>query len=126
MEEGEIRKLAASAIGVSLPDSLTQISKNQSFYVFSGQAEKKGFFSFLRGRKNPLCVVDVKGIVKLNLDDAECEALPARALKDGALATVRKYAIYDESGERTPDVFLLVRGKIIDLKGMPQIHSLRH
>ena len=32
-------------------------------------------------------------------------------IKTNARQVIREYAVYDESGERAPDIFLLVRGK---------------
>lgn len=124
MDERDIWELAAKSIGTSDLSRITLVTQNNSFYVFSGEGDKKGLFSFLKGRKTDTCVIDMKGIVKLYLKDAKTRAVAAGELKSNARQIIREYAVYDESGERAPDIFLLVRGKIIDLKGMPNVDQL--
>jgi N-methylhydantoinase A len=123
VDEKELWNLAAKSIGTD-PSNITLIGKNSSFCVFSGPTNKKSLFSFLKGVKTTTCVLDLKGIVKLSLYNAVVRTVSARVLKKDVKSMIKEYAVYDESGERVPDIFLLVRGKIIDLKGLPNISQL--
>ncbi len=125
MEEEELVKTAVQAMGLSDDSELTLVSKNASFHIYKAQiAKKKGLFSFLKSRKTGICVLDKKGVIKLRVDDAEVVAMPAKEVSQGVSDILRKYAVYDEGGERTPDIFLLVRAKIVEFKGMPTMNQL--
>jgi N-methylhydantoinase A/oxoprolinase/acetone carboxylase beta subunit len=124
VSEDLIRQTAAQAMGLRSVSDLTLLSKNSSFYVFTARPSGKGLFSFFIKSKPITCIVDKKGIVKLRLDNAETLALSAQELVENTVRIVRTYAEYDESGERTPDVFLLVRAKLVEFKGLPTMDQL--
>ncbi len=123
MDEEGIKNEAAKVLQTDL-SKLTPLAKSDFFRVFTIQKEKKGFWSIFKRNKANTCVLDTKGIVKLNVSNAETETVVAEDLKKNAPSIIKKYAYYDESGERTPDLFLLIRSKIVDLKGIPTMSQL--
>jgi len=122
--EEEVRRLATQALDLGDQGRLELISSNKSFYVYRAIYAKKGLFACFKGNRTSTCALDKKGIVKLRIDNAEAVSMKASQLKQDAYDVIREYAVYDESGERTPDVFLLVRAKIIEFKGLPTIGQL--
>lgn len=123
LDEKGIEKEAAHVLQID-PSKLVLLAKSDHFRVFTAQKERKGLLSLFKKSKANTCVLDTKGIVKLNVPNAETEMVDARDLKENALLVIKKYADYDESGERTPNLFLLVRSKIVDLKGIPTMSQL--
>ena len=119
----KILEEAAKSLAVE-PERMEELAKNDSFTIFRQKPAKKTFASFFKKQTLYTCVIDNKGIVKYKLPDVETEAVSAKVLKEQTLPILKKYAFYDESGERTPDVYLIVRGKVIDLKGIPTIEQL--
>ena len=124
MEEPLIQKQAAEAVNLEDPSQVKLLFSSNFFYVYQAQIKPKGFLAFIKGKKNFLIVLDKKGIVKLKLEAAKSEVSTASQLMGRCKEVIRQYAAYDESGERAPDVFLLVRGKIVEFKGIPTIDQL--
>ena len=119
-----LRAVAVQALAIPEGGSAEEISSGSIFHVFEGKAKKAGLFSFLKQTHTHLCVIDGKGIVKLKLRDARVREEQAGILCENAFDILRQYAAYDESGERAPDVFLLAKSKLIDLKGIGEVSKL--
>ena len=124
MEQPQIQKQAAEAVGLADPSQVKLLFSSNFFYAYQAQIKPKGFLAFIKGKKNFLIVLDKKGIVKLKLEEVKTEVSTASQLMGRCKALIKQYAAYDESGERAPDVFLLVRGKIVEFKGIPTIDQL--
>ena len=120
----ELKEVAMQALSVPAGGEAEEIAKSSIFHVYEAKTKKQGFFSFLKGKSSSLCVIDHKGIVKLKLKNAKVREEKAGVLKENSFDVVRQYAVYDESGERSPDVFLLAKSKLIDLKGIGEIRQL--
>ena len=120
----ELKEVAMQALSVPAGGEAEEIAKSNIFHVYEAKTKKQGFFSFLKGKSSSLCVIDHKGIVKLKLKNAKVREEKAGVLKENSFDVVRQYAVYDESGERSPDVFLLAKSKLIDLKGIGEIRQL--
>lgn len=123
MKEEDIRKEAVKVLQCEISE-VVLLTKNKSFYVYTAKKERKGFWSIFKSRKTNTCVFDTKGILKLNVFNAETETVLAKDLKENALQIIKKYAYYDENGECTPDLFMLIRSKIVDLKGLATMSQL--
>lgn len=123
LEEPEIRELAAQAMGLENNADIQLIANNQSSYVYQGIEKRKKFMIFSSTIEHS-CVVDRKGVVRLRLEGARTAVLTARRIMESGDEILRKYAVYDESGERAPDIFLLVRAKVVEFRGIPTMEQL--
>lgn len=119
----ELAQTAAAALSCDASD-VSETAHNRFFHIYTSKPKKRGFFSFLKGSSEPACVIDNKGIIKLNLKNAKVRNAAAGELLSSAYDIIREYAVYDESGERAPDVFLLAGSKLIDLKGIGEVRQL--
>jgi len=122
-DEAQIRKIAVDAMGLGDDCEVREALQNRFFSVYEGTQARQGFFSLLKKRKEFVCVVDKKGIVKLKLEGAKVLAVKAEELGRNTVSVLRQFAFYDENGERTPDVFLLVRAKMVEFRGIPTIEQ---
>ena len=123
LPEPDLRSVAADAMQSGDPDAVRLEFEGDLLNVYTADTRRKGIFGFGRSRQTT-CVIDKKGIVKLKITGAETVITTARDFLKTGQETLREFAVYDESGERMPDVFLLVRGKITDFKGIPAIVQL--
>ena len=123
LEEPAVRKLAAQAMGLENDADIRLIANNHSSYVYQAAVKKKKFMFFTSTVEHS-CVVDRKGVIKLRLEGAKTAVLTAGKIVESGSEILRKYAVYDESGERAPDIFLLVRAKIVEFRGIPTMEQL--
>lgn len=124
LDEKDIKEIAMKALNAEDEFNISLESKTDFFYIFKRDVNCKGIMKLFKNDKSKIAVLDQKGVVRLNLENGHIGIYTGKMLKDNSLEVLKDYAVYDESGERTPDVFLLIRGKIIDLKGIPNIKQL--
>lgn len=119
----DLARTAAAALSCDASD-VSETACSRFFHIYTAKPKKRGLFSFLKRSSEPACVIDNKGVIKLNLKNAKVRNAAAGELLSSAYDIIREYAVYDESGERAPDVFLLAGSKLIDLKGIGEVRQL--
>lgn len=101
--EEEALELAKADFGEGV-SNVHCVSKNDSFYVFSGQ----------KGDKTPLRIVDKKGFIKVQCSNARACKIPAREYSKAVEQMWEDLAIYKSETILRPDYYLCVGPRVCD------------
>jgi len=117
LSDYELRRIVASTIGI--PESSILVSGETDFLkVFTGSRRKKVFFSIFCIEEKISCVIDTKGIVRLQLKDAVVDQVSAGEVLDKVSDLIERLVVYGDVGIQLPGIFLLIGKKILDLSGL--------
>jgi N-methylhydantoinase A/oxoprolinase/acetone carboxylase beta subunit len=76
-------------------------------------------------RRDPqIRVIDREGIIRLQLRRGDCLAGTRGAVMGGLREFFEKHTIYGDAGREFPDVYLVFRGRILDLSGLMNIEQI--
>ncbi len=124
LDAGQLRLTAAQTVGDGNPDDVTALFENELLHVFSIVKSVKKLFGLLTARQKFICVMDRQGVIKLTMENPAGYVISAGKLNETLKAVVEQNAVYDESGQCLPDIFLIISGKIIDLSGLETIDQI--
>ncbi len=78
----------------------------------------------LKRRDPQIRVIDREGIIRLQLRRGDCLPGTKRTVLAGLKDFFEKHTVYGDAGREFPDVFLLFRGRILDLSGLMNIDQI--
>lgn len=95
--------------------------------VYHLVTETRRLGGLLKKRLDQYRAIDKEGIIRLQIRDGDCLAGNKRTLASGLKEFFEKHTIYGDAGRELPGLFVLFRGRILDLSGLinqDQIQSL--
>ena len=111
------RAAAAEALGVAGADVIEQASiPGMTAYV--AHKEKRALLGLRRAREQPLRLVDHEGLVRLALRDGSAEKSEAGDALAAVGRLIETKSAYGDAGRTLPAIFLVVRGRIVDLSNL--------
>jgi len=116
----------AAARSLNLPAEQVQLVCSDGFQeVYAANVEEKKFFGLIRNKRTPLRVVDSEGIVRLQLRDGQFLKATAGDVIVRLARLVEENSVYDQGGTKLPETYLLFRGKLVNLSGLPSLERIR-
>lgn len=97
---------------------LVNLYSNNYFTCVEVALTEKKFFGLVKSTKKFLNVVDVYGIVKLNLQNTVVYELENDKSVDRITEIIDANSKYDESGKVIPDIYVILGGKLLNLDGL--------
>ena len=95
--------------------------------IYQVNTSTRHFAGLLTRRFQQYRVIDTEGIIRLQLRNGDCLAGTKRQVTGGLKEFFEKHTIYGDAGRELPDLFVVYRGKVLDMSGlmnMDQILSL--
>lgn len=120
----ELQSLVKRMVGNEGETQVNPVHSTDFLNVFEVITIKPVFMNLFKRKKRSLYVLDQQGIIKLQLDGGFSFLMTPSEIKSRLANLLSEYAKYDESGQRVPDVFLLISSKIIDLSGLDSIEQI--
>jgi len=117
LSDGELRSIAASSFGDDSIDS-SRAGGNEFFTVLQAAVVQKQLLGLFKRVVRPVRVLDKEGVVRLKLSHAEVNEGTISSLLTGFTKLVDEFTTFGDAGGLEPDVFVLVRHRIIDLSGL--------
>ncbi len=111
--EEDARKLAADSMYAE-PGEVETILKNDIFFVFGRQVEKK----------QQLRLVDHRGFIKVQCSDAIAVSCKAADWESEVTKLWKSMLAYSHEMVRTPDVYLCIGGKVLDFSNTISLEQL--
>lgn len=112
-------RLALAARSLDVPvDQVQEVASTSTYAVYRCTRETAKLFGLLKTRRTPLRLVDREGVVRLQLQHGEAEAVPAGDAAARLRAMIGAQAHYDDGGERLPAVFLVAGPRICNFTGL--------
>lgn len=114
---GELATIAASSAGLEA-SQLSLKGENEFMKVYQAHTTEKKFFGLVKTRRTQTRAVDREGIIRLKLTECTVDSGTLSSVSAGLPGLVESQTIYGDAGPLTPDVFVLLGGRILDLSGL--------
>jgi N-methylhydantoinase A/oxoprolinase/acetone carboxylase beta subunit len=109
--------VAANAMRLE-PDRVEAVADSGSLRAYRGDRERKRLFGLVRKVEHPLALVDRQGVVRLTLPGGAAAAGAASGARELISARLDEHTRYGDAGAELPQLFLGVRGRIVNLSGL--------
>ena len=117
LDESALKQIAVNSLAFK-PDEVTLCGSTRMLKVFSGEQLTKKWLGMGVNRNSRQRVVDLEGIIRLQLSNAHVvECVPAN-IRSEMTAIIQEHTVFGDAGALLPDMFLLVSGRILDLCGL--------
>jgi len=105
-------------------ESFSRVAEIGNLVVYRAVTVTRRLGGLLRRRDNQLRVIDREGIIRLQLRRGDCLAGTKSSVLGGLKEFFEKHTVYGDAGREFPDVFLLFRGRILDMSGLMSIDQI--
>lgn len=120
--EAQVRKSLRSEIA-----QLERVGEVAGVVIFRAETVRRRLGGLFKSRNNQFRVIDREGVIRLQIPEGDC-IVEQKRLMGGALHRFfEQHTDYGDAGRAVPDVFVVYRGRILDLSGLTtfeQINSL--
>lgn len=126
LDDNQIKEKVMEAFRNYAACEISEIYQSPTLHAYDVCAAKKGLLPFMKKKIKTTCVIDMNGVIRLNIDDAD-HYIIQEASRRSLGSYVEEHMKFDESGKTAPIIHLVVNGKITDLSGLDsqeQIMSL--
>ncbi len=100
------------------PGQLTIVAESGLLRAYRGSRKQRRLFGLVKQRRDTLALVDRQGIVRLLLPRGTAQACEAARARDAVAALLGEHTRYGDAGGELPQLFLGMRGRIVDLSGL--------
>lgn len=122
--EEDRRQAAATSLNLPL-EQVNRVTGDGFLEVYSAAVEVRKLFGLIRNRRSPVRVVDSEGIVRLQMSNGRFVTAGAAEVLSRLSNLVEEHTIYGDGGTQLPDVYLLFKGKLVNLSGLPSLDRVR-
>ncbi len=105
-------------------ESFERIAEIGNLLVYRAVTLTRKLGGLIRRRDSQLRVIDREGIIRLQLRRGDCLAGTKGSVFAGLKEFFEKHTVYGDAGREFPDVFLVFRGRILDLSGLMNIDQI--
>jgi len=103
---------------------LRRLGEIGGLVVFEAQTEREKFFGMRREMYSQVRVIDREGVIRLQIARGD-GFVASRAQAAGQLRPfVLERTVYGDAGKALPDVFVVYRGRILDLSGLQSFDQI--
>lgn len=110
-------ELAAQALRAEA-SHVDLLGQSEGLYVYGQHEKQKRLWGLYTQDRLKMRVLDGRGTVKLQLNDAVLESCSKAELKKTLLPLLEQLTSYGDAGGLTPDVYVLLQQRILDLSGL--------
>ena len=114
----ERRAAAAKSLGAAAESAVDMVADVGLLRAYSASWTRKRLFGLLKQRGRAVAVVDEHGIVRLVLSGGMVRASEARRAGETLAGLLEEGTRYGDAGAELPQLFLGVRGRIVNLSGL--------
>lgn len=113
----KIKELAASSLKC-MPAEVFLLAQSVGLSVYGFELEKKMFLGIIKQKQLNIRVLDTKGTVRLQLNNAHCEPTALNEIRKRLPVLIEALTTFGDAGGLVPDLYLLLGQRIIDLTGL--------
>jgi len=112
-------RMTAAANAMRLePNRVEAVADSGSLRAYQGERERKRLLGLGRKVEHPLALVDRQGVVRLTLPRGVAAAGAAAGARELISVQLDEHTRYGDAGAELPQLFLGVRGRIVNLSGL--------
>jgi N-methylhydantoinase A/oxoprolinase/acetone carboxylase beta subunit len=119
----ERKTLAASSMKVQQQD-VSVLAETNYFYVLGATRTESKLFGLIKGRQNPVRVIDSVGSIRLQNKNGIATSTTVAKAESTIKQIVEENAHWGDAGKIIPDILLLIGPKILDLSGLLDIDQV--
>ena len=117
LDDEQIKDKVIQAFSNQEVSAVNDIYHSPTLHAFDVVSSKKGFLPFMKKKMRTTCVIDMSGVIRLNVDDSDNYVI-RESDRASFVKRVEEHMKFDESGKTSPIIHLVVNGKIADLSGL--------
>ena len=114
----ERRSAAAKSLGAAAESAVDMVADVGLLRAYRASWTRKRLFGLLKQRGRAVAVVDEHGIVRLVLSGGMVRASEAQRAGETLAGLLEESTRYGDAGAELPQLFLGVRGRMVDLSGL--------
>jgi N-methylhydantoinase A/oxoprolinase/acetone carboxylase beta subunit len=119
IEASDEERAAAAANSMRLdPGQLSVVADSDLLRAYRGSHEQRRLFGLVKQRREMLALVDRQAIVRLLLPRGTAQESEAASAREAVAAALDQHTKYGDAGAELPQLFLGLRGRIVDLSGL--------
>lgn len=126
LSPGQLRERVLQSVRGQV-DNSDQVATLGGLNLFHVQTHQKHLAGLVTRRFHQYRVIDNEGIIRLQLRNGDHLVGTKRDVNGGLKDFFEKHTIYGDAGKEMPDLFVIYRGRVLDMSGlinMDQILSL--
>lgn len=126
LDEKELLDICAASFKTNV-ENLKIAGRTSRMLAVMYEENKKKLFSLVNSSIKKIKVINLEGIVKLQVNNCIVEQVKAAEVKTKISEIISRLTSFGDAGALLPDIFLIIGAKIIDTSGLileSQIHSL--
>ena len=113
----ECKSIAAQSLKVELKE-VELAGETSSLRVFKAEVESPKFLGLLKEKREKVRVLDSQGVILRQFENAQVFPLSSRDTSSTLKSIFESLTKYGDGGASPPGIFLLFRGRIVDLSGL--------
>jgi N-methylhydantoinase A/oxoprolinase/acetone carboxylase beta subunit len=119
----ERRAAAAKSLRVA-GEQVEQVADSALLRAYRSSQERKRLLGLVSQRRQAIALVDQQGVTRLVLPGGVAEAARAASARELLAQMLDRHTRYGDAGAELPQVFLGLRGRIVDLSGLANASQL--
>ncbi len=104
---------------------VTRVAEAGGLAVYHAPTQVRRLGGLLTRTQNQYRVLDREGIIRLQLRNGDCASGTKREVVSGLKEFFDKHTIYGDAGREFPDLFVVFRGRILDMSGLVNLDQIQ-
>jgi len=105
-------------------NELNLVTEVGTLAIYQARTSDKLFGGLWTRRRDQYRVIDREGVIRLQLKNGDCIAATKRQILGGLKEFFEKHTLYGDAGREHPDLFVIFRGRILDMSGLINIDQI--
>ncbi len=123
LNETQLEEKAKEVFSGQDDGKVMAVFHSSTLHAYEVTYKKKSRIPFLSKMMRVVCVLDFNGVIKLNVENADCYEYIGKEKKE-LEKRIEEHIRFDESGKTLPMIYLLISGKIVDLSGLESLEQI--
>ena len=103
---------------------VTPVARVGGLTIFHALTQRKRLGGLMRSTVHQYRVIDPEGIIRLQIRQGDCLPGTKSEVIGGMKEFFDKHTIYGDAGREFPDLFVIFRGRILDMSGLMNIDQI--
>ena len=117
LSDQEIESILTKSIRGNIK-SLKQVADVSNLLVYRVVTEKRKLLGLIKSEQEQARVVDRSGVIRLQIADGDAVAATKNESSSILRTIIDRFTIYGDAGRETPGIYIVFRGRILDLSGL--------
>ncbi len=117
LSNDELEAILRQSVRVDIAD-MEHVGDAGSLAVYRIETVDKKLFGLIKQRHNQVRVIDRDGVIRLQLTRGAAMTCTHKDLNAFLKRHIERHTIYGDAGREVPGVFIIFRGRVLDLSGL--------